>query len=61
VRLLNPIASQMSVMRSSLLGSLLDVLKHNVDRRASRVRVFEVGACSCATPRWPPPTTACAA
>ncbi|MBS0499974.1 MAG: phenylalanine--tRNA ligase subunit beta, partial [Proteobacteria bacterium] len=31
VRLLNPIASQMNVMRSSLLGSLLDVLKHNVD------------------------------
>ena len=25
------------------LGSLLDVLKHNVDRRASRLRVFEVG------------------
>ncbi|MFO1181564.1 phenylalanine--tRNA ligase subunit beta [Ottowia sp.] len=43
VRLLNPIASQMNVMRSSLLGSLLDVLKHNVDRRASRLRVFEVG------------------
>ena len=43
VRLLNPIASQMNVMRSSLLGSLLEVLKHNVDRRASRLRVFEVG------------------
>ena len=43
VRLLNPIASQMSVMRSSLLGSLLQVVKHNVDRRADRVRVFEVG------------------
>ncbi len=43
VRLLNPIASQMSVMRSSLLGSLLQVIKRNVDRRAERVRVFEVG------------------
>ncbi len=43
VRLLNPIASQMSVMRSSLLGSLLQIVKHNTDRRASRVRVFEVG------------------
>ena len=43
VRLLNPIASQMNVMRSSLLGSLLDVLKHNTDRRAERVRVFEIG------------------
>ena len=43
VRLLNPIASQMSVMRSSLLGSLLQVVKHNTDRRADRVRVFELG------------------
>lgn len=43
VKLLNPIASQMSVMRSSLLGSLLQVLKFNLDRRAERVRVFELG------------------
>ena len=41
--LLNPIASQMSVMRSSLLGSLLQVLKFNLDRKAERVRVFELG------------------
>lgn len=43
IRLLNPIASQMSVMRSSLLGSLLQVLRFNLDRRAERVRVFEIG------------------
>ncbi len=43
VKLLNPIASQMSVMRSSLLGSLLHVLRHNLDRKADRVRVFELG------------------
>ena len=43
VRLLNPIASQMSVMRSSLIGSLLQVLKFNQDRKTSRVRVFEIG------------------
>jgi phenylalanyl-tRNA synthetase beta chain len=43
IQLLNPIASQMSVMRSSLLGSLLQVLKFNLDRKAERVRVFEVG------------------
>ena len=43
IRLLNPIASQMNVMRSSLAGSLIQVLKHNLDRKASRVRVFEVG------------------
>jgi len=43
IRLLNPIASQMSVMRSSLLGSLLQVSKFNLDRKADRVCVFEVG------------------
>ncbi|TNF61576.1 MAG: phenylalanine--tRNA ligase subunit beta [Burkholderiales bacterium] len=43
VRLLNPIASQMSVMRSSLLGSLLAALKFNLDRKAQRVRLFELG------------------
>lgn len=43
IRLLNPIASQMSVMRSSLLGNLLSVLKFNLDRRTDRVRLFEVG------------------
>lgn len=43
IRLRNPIASQMGVMRSSLLGSLLQVLKFNLDRKAERVRVFEMG------------------
>ncbi len=43
IRLLNPIASQMSVMRSSLIGSLLQVVQFNADRKADRVRVFELG------------------
>jgi phenylalanyl-tRNA synthetase beta chain len=43
IRLLNPIASQMSVMRSSLLGSLIQVLRFNLDRKATRVRIFEQG------------------
>ena len=43
IKLLNPIASQLNVMRSSLLGSLLQVLKFNLDRKADRVRVFELG------------------
>ena len=43
IRLLNPIASQMNVMRSSLLGSLLAVLRFNTDRKAHRARVFELG------------------
>ena len=43
IKLQNPIASQMSVMRSSLLGSLLQVLKFNQDRKTPRVRTFELG------------------
>ena len=43
VRLLNPIASQASVMRSSLIGSLVDVVRKNYFRKTARVRVFEVG------------------
>jgi phenylalanyl-tRNA synthetase beta chain len=43
IRVLNPIASSMDVMRSTLLGSLLGVLRTNVARKATRVRVFEIG------------------
>jgi phenylalanyl-tRNA synthetase beta chain len=43
IRLLNPIASQLSVMRSSLLGGLLANVRYNVARKLSRIRVFEVG------------------
>jgi phenylalanyl-tRNA synthetase beta chain len=42
VRLLNPIASHLEVMRSTLIGSLVANLKHNLSHRADRVRVFEV-------------------
>ncbi len=43
IRVLNPIASPLSVMRSSLIGSLMSVLRVNLARKASRVRVFELG------------------
>lgn len=43
IKLLNPIASHLNVMRTSLLGSLLQVVKFNLDRKAERVRVFELG------------------
>ncbi|VWL96038.1 phenylalanine--tRNA ligase subunit beta [Burkholderia lata] len=43
IRLLNPIASQLSVMRTTLFGSLISVLRHNLNRRADRVRLFEAG------------------
>ena len=44
VRLLNPIASQMSVMRSQLISGLVANVRYNLNRKASRVRVFEIGA-----------------
>jgi phenylalanyl-tRNA synthetase beta chain len=44
IKLQNPIASQMSVMRSNLIGSLIANVRYNVNRKAGRVRVFEVGA-----------------
>jgi phenylalanyl-tRNA synthetase beta chain len=45
VVLANPIASQMSVMRSSLIGGLVANLVTNLNRRMDRVRVFETGRC----------------
>ena len=42
VRLINPIASHLSVMRSSLIGGLVEVLKHNQGHRVDRLRLFEV-------------------
>ncbi len=43
IRLANPIASQMAVMRSNLFGGLLDNLQTNLKRKQTRVRLFEVG------------------
>ena len=45
ITLKNPIASQMSVMRSSLLGGVLAALRSNLARRQPRVRLFEIGGC----------------
>lgn len=45
VALQNPIASNLAVMRSSLIGGLLQALRYNLNRRQTRVRLFEVGAC----------------
>jgi phenylalanyl-tRNA synthetase beta chain len=44
ITLQNPIASQMSVMRSTLVGSLVANIRYNLNRKTSRVRVFEIGA-----------------
>ena len=45
IRLANPIASQMSVMRSSLIPGLVATLVANRKRQHARVRLFETGRC----------------
>ncbi|MFZ2300692.1 MAG: phenylalanine--tRNA ligase subunit beta [Gallionella sp.] len=45
VALQNPIASNLAVMRSSLIGGLIGALRYNLNRKQARVRLFEVGAC----------------
>lgn len=43
IRVRNPIASQLAVMRSQLAGGLLANVQHNLNRKVPRVRVFEIG------------------
>jgi phenylalanyl-tRNA synthetase beta chain len=43
IRLLNPIASQQSVMRTSLIGSLVSKIQYNHARKVPRIRIFELG------------------
>lgn len=44
IALKNPIASNLSVMRSGLWGGLLDALDYNLKRQQSRALLFELGA-----------------
>lgn len=41
--LANPIASQLSVMRTTLWSGLIETLRHNLNRQQERVRIFELG------------------
>jgi phenylalanyl-tRNA synthetase beta chain len=43
IKVLNPIAAPLAVMRSSLVGSLVQILRNNLARKAPRVRLFEIG------------------
>lgn len=43
LRVANPIASHMAVMRTQFLGGLLDVLRGNLNRGETRAQLFEVG------------------
>lgn len=43
IRLLNPIASQLAVMRSTLMPGLVANICYNANRKQTRARVFELG------------------
>ncbi len=55
VALANPIASQMSVMRSSLIGGLVNAVVFNASRKQDRVRLFETGRCFLNSEGYPQP------
>ncbi|MBV9941553.1 MAG: phenylalanine--tRNA ligase subunit beta [Solirubrobacterales bacterium] len=44
VELVNPISTDLSLLRTTLLGSLLDVARHNHTRGTGTLRLFEAGA-----------------
>lgn len=51
LKLLNPIASQMSVMRSTLIGGLIENARYNTSHKATRVRIFEWGRAYLRSPQ----------
>jgi phenylalanyl-tRNA synthetase beta chain len=53
VRLENPLSDAQSIMRPTLLGSLLDAARHNVARNAPDVGLFESGTVYRASPDGP--------
>jgi phenylalanyl-tRNA synthetase beta chain len=44
IELENPMSSDQSLLRTTLLGSLLDVMRHNQSHGADAIRLFEAGA-----------------
>ncbi len=45
IAVLNPIASHLDAMRTTLAGGLIEVLRTNLARKQERIRVFEAGRC----------------
>jgi phenylalanyl-tRNA synthetase beta chain len=58
VVLRNPMSEDQSVLRTTMLGSLLDVAKRNRARGMADVRLFEIGAIYLDQPRAGEPTAA---
>ena len=51
--LANPLASQLSAMRTTLWGGLIETLRHNLNRQQERVRIFELGRTYAALDQQP--------
>jgi phenylalanyl-tRNA synthetase beta chain len=45
IALANPMSNELSVMRTNLMGGLIECLRTNVQRKQPRVRIFESGRC----------------
>jgi phenylalanyl-tRNA synthetase beta chain len=58
VRIRNPLSEELAVLRTTLLGSLLDAVRHNRSRGAEDVRLFEEGAVHFNRPHSREPTAA---
>ena len=58
VRLRNPLSEDLSEMRTTLLGSLLTAVRHNVARGREDVRLFEEGSVYFDRPHGREPTAA---
>jgi phenylalanyl-tRNA synthetase beta chain len=58
VHIRNPLSEDLSVMRTTLLGSLLDSLRHNRARGAEDIRLFEEGTVILDRPHAREPTAA---
>ena len=46
----NPLSEELSIMRPTLLGSMLDAARHNISRGASEIAIFESGTVYLAAP-----------
>jgi phenylalanyl-tRNA synthetase beta chain len=53
IPLLNPIAENLDVMRTQMWGGLIENLRYNANRKAPRIRLFEVGRVFLRDPQAP--------
>ena len=52
IKLDNPIASQMNVMRSKLWGSHVEALLYNINRGQTQIRLFEIASTYMKSNKW---------